>query len=72
MVGLFINITNRYIAWNVHEPEQGTFNFDGDADIVSFVKLVQETGLLLILRPGWYNLLFKFLSRFLMYRGYLP
>lgn len=47
----------RYVAWNVHEPEQGTYNFDGDADIVSFVKLVQETGLLLILRPGLYSLL---------------
>ena len=47
---------SRYIAWNIHEPEPGTYNFMGDADIVSFVKLVQETGLLLILRPGLYIL----------------
>ena len=50
---MFYCITNlRYVAWNIHEPEKGKFNFDGDADLLSFIKLVHETGLLLILRPG--------------------
>ena len=51
---LFFNsIFVRYIPWNIHEPEPGVYNFEGEADVLSFIKLVQETGLLLILRPGW-------------------
>ena len=41
-----------YVAWNIHEPSPGLYNFHGDADLLSFIQLVNETGLLLILRPG--------------------
>ncbi len=36
----------------MHEPQPGKYNFDGDADLLSFIQLVDETGLLLVLRPG--------------------
>ena len=49
----FNSIFVRYIPWNIHEPEPGVYNFEGEADVLSFITLVQETGLLLILRPGW-------------------
>ena len=41
-----------YVAWNIHEPTPGNYYFDGDADLLSFIQLIQETGLLLVLRPG--------------------
>jgi beta-galactosidase len=44
----------RYVAWNVHEEEQGKFNFEGNADIEEFFKLAQEVGLYVILRAGPY------------------
>ncbi|KAK3752402.1 hypothetical protein QZH41_008606, partial [Actinostola sp. cb2023] len=43
-----------YVAWNVHEPEVGRYNFEGDNDLVEFIKLADSLGLLVILRPGPY------------------
>ena len=42
--------TFRYVAWNVHKPVQGQFNFEGDADLVAFLKAAQDADLLVILR----------------------
>ena len=45
-----------YVPWNIHEPVPGSYNFNGDADLLSFIQLIQETGLLLVLRPGtWFT-----------------
>ena len=44
--------TFRYVAWNVHEPIQGQFNFEGDADLAAFLKAAQDANLLVILRAG--------------------
>ena len=41
-----------YVPWNIHEPHPGQYNFDGDADLLSFIELINETGLLMVLRPG--------------------
>ena len=41
-----------YIEWSSHEPEPGVFSFDGDNDLVQFIKLAQANDLLVILRPG--------------------
>lgn len=41
-----------YIAWNIHEPKEGEFVFDGMADVVSFIELAGELGLHVIVRPS--------------------
>lgn len=43
-----------YVFWNFHEPEQDQFNFEGQADVRTFVKLCQKHGLYVIVRPGPY------------------
>lgn len=43
-----------YVAWNVHEPREGEFRFDGEYDIAHFVRLAAELGLYVIVRPGPY------------------
>ena len=47
-----LNAVQTYIAWNVHEPIQGRYNFEGDADLVSFIELANSVGLLVIIRAG--------------------
>jgi len=42
------------MAWNVHEPREGEFDFSGDRDVVRFVKTAADLGLYVILRPGPY------------------
>lgn len=48
------NTVETYIAWNVHEPREGEFRFDGPADVERFVRLAGELGLHVILRPSPY------------------
>lgn len=52
MTGL--NAIQVYVPWNFHEPVQGVYNFTGDRDLVHFLDLANQTGLLVILRPGPY------------------
>ncbi|KAM6940204.1 beta-galactosidase [Xenentodon cancila] len=52
MAGL--NAVQTYIPWNYHEQNPGQYNFSGDRDVEYFLKLAQEIGLLVILRPGPY------------------
>lgn len=49
-----LNTVETYIPWNVHEPKKGEFVFEGMADVAGFVKLAQELGLYVILRPSPY------------------
>lgn len=49
-----LNTVETYIAWNVHEQKQGEFCFDGIADIERFIKIAEELGLYVIVRPGPY------------------
>lgn len=49
-----LNTVETYVAWNIHEPEEGQFNFEGIADIVQFVKTAEKVGLHVIVRPGPY------------------
>lgn len=48
------NTVETYIAWNVHEPKEGEFCFEGEADICGFLDIAQELGLYVILRPSPY------------------
>ncbi|KAK8353256.1 hypothetical protein V6Z12_A05G145400 [Gossypium hirsutum] len=51
---LGLNTVQTYIPWNLHEPEAGKLVFEGIADLVSFLKLCQKPGLLVMLRAGPY------------------
>ena len=43
-----------YIFWNSHEQQQDVFDFTGNNDIRAFVKLAQQNGMYVIVRPGPY------------------
>ncbi|GMK40661.1 beta-galactosidase [Paenibacillus sp. CCS19] len=47
-----MNCVDTYFAWNVHEPNEGKWNFEGDADCGAFLDLCAELGLWVIARPG--------------------
>lgn len=49
-----LNTVETYIAWNMQEPEPGVFVKEGMADFEEFIKIAQELGLYIIVRPGPY------------------
>jgi|SRR5579862_605858 len=49
-----LNTISTYIFWNVHEPKPGVYDFSGALDVAAFVRMAQEEGLYVILRPGPY------------------
>ena len=49
-----LNSVAVYLFWNYHEPEPGKFNWSGDHDAADFIRMAQEEGLWVILRPGLY------------------
>ena len=49
-----LNTIQSYIAWNVHEVNEGHYDFKGGSDILHFINLAQQNDLLVILRPGPY------------------
>ncbi len=51
---LGMNTVCLYVFWNIHEQEEGKFDFTGNNDIRAFVKLAQKNGMYVILRPGPY------------------
>lgn len=49
------NTISIYVFWNYHESEEGIFDFTtGNHNLAEFIKIVQEEGMWLILRPGPY------------------
>lgn len=52
MAGL--NTIQTYVPWNYHEEVPGLYSFSGEKDLEYFLKLAQDIGLLVILRPGPY------------------
>ena len=50
-----LNAISTYVFWNVHEPKPGVYDFSGDADVATFVRMAQEEALYVILRPGPYS-----------------
>jgi len=49
-----LNTVSVYVFWNQLEPQPGQFDFSGDNDVAQFVRLAQQEGLWVILRPGPY------------------
>lgn len=50
-----LNTIATYVFWNYHEIRPGVFDFhSGNRDLAEFLRLAQEQGLWVILRPGPY------------------
>ncbi|XP_075490704.1 beta-galactosidase 8-like [Primulina tabacum] len=49
-----LDVIQTYIFWNLHEEVRGQYDFEGRKDVVKFVKLIGEAGLLVHLRIGPY------------------
>ncbi|KAH6767256.1 glycosyl hydrolase family 35 protein [Perilla frutescens var. hirtella] len=49
-----LNLIQTYVFWNIHEPVQGQFNFEGNYDLVKFIRLIGDNGLWVTLRLGPY------------------
>ncbi|PPD87890.1 hypothetical protein GOBAR_DD15162 [Gossypium barbadense] len=47
-----LNMVETYVFWNVHEPVQGKYNFEGEYDLVKFIKLIQQHKMFAMLRVG--------------------
>ena len=48
------NCVETYVAWNLHEPKEGKFCFDGELDLGEFLDIAKKLGLYVVLRPGPY------------------
>lgn len=49
-----LNTIGTYVFWNLHEPQKGKFDFTGNDDVAEFVRIAQQEGLWVILRPSPY------------------
>ncbi|ESW09438.1 hypothetical protein PHAVU_009G127500 [Phaseolus vulgaris] len=49
-----LDVIQTYVFWNLHEPQQGQYNFRGRHNIVRFIKEIQAQGLYVTLRIGPY------------------
>jgi beta-galactosidase len=50
-----LNSISTYVFWNVHEPKPEVYDFSGNKDVAAFIRMAQEEGLYVILRPGPYS-----------------
>ncbi|WP_297597634.1 beta-galactosidase family protein [uncultured Cetobacterium sp.] len=48
------NCVETYVPWNLHEPRENEFNFNGILDVENFLKIAEEVGLYVIFRPSPY------------------
>lgn len=51
---LGMNTICLYIFWNIHEQEEGKFDFTGNNDVAAFCDLAKKHGMYVIVRPGPY------------------
>ncbi|KAJ6801516.1 beta-galactosidase 7-like [Iris pallida] len=47
-----LDVIQTYVFWNLHEPVQGQYNFQGRYDLVKFIKAIRDQGLYVSLRIG--------------------
>lgn len=50
------NTVETYIAWNLHEKNEGEFDYSDMLDFERFLEIAAELGLYAIVRPGPYLL----------------
>ncbi|HLJ53694.1 MAG TPA: beta-galactosidase [Chthonomonadaceae bacterium] len=48
------NCVETYALWNLHEPQEGKWDFSGDRDLEAYLKLIHELGMYAIVRVGPY------------------
>lgn len=48
------NCVETYVPWNLHEPQEGSYNFEGIANIEKFIQTAEDVGLYVIVRPSPY------------------
>ena len=51
---LGMNTLCLYVFWNIHEQQEGQFDFTENNDLRAFIQLAQQNGMYIILRPGPY------------------
>ena len=51
---LGMNTVCLYVFWNIHEQQEGKFDFAGNNDVAEFCRLCQKNGMYVIVRPGPY------------------
>jgi beta-galactosidase len=49
-----LNTISTYVFWNLHEPSPEHYDFHGQNDIAEYIRMAQQEGLNVILRPGPY------------------
>ncbi|MEU0448498.1 glycoside hydrolase family 35 protein [Streptomyces tendae] len=54
LAALGLNTVDTYVPWNFHEPTEGDVRFDGPRDLARFLRLAQDEGLDVVVRPGPY------------------
>ena len=48
------NAVETYVAWNLHEPKPGKYDFSNNLDLEAYLRLAHELGLYALVRPGPY------------------
>ncbi|MDQ6418525.1 beta-galactosidase [Paenibacillus sp. LHD-117] len=48
------NAIDVYFPWNYHERSEGSWDFEGERDVVEFLAAAKDTGLWVVARPGPY------------------
>lgn len=48
------NAVETYVAWNLHEPKPGKYDFSDNLDLEAYLRLAHELGLYALVRPGPY------------------
>jgi len=51
---LGMNTLCLYVFWNLHEQQEGVFDFTGNKDVAEFCRLAQKNDMYVIVRPGPY------------------
>ena len=46
-----LNTVETYVPWNFHETKENRFDFEGEKDVASFLRIAQKLGLYAIVRP---------------------